>query len=84
MSEPVDPKTLLTLVEMSIDNTYELAALGELLEQKGVMTKDEIITLAKELKRKTPPTDSRTAATTTHHRNASPRRTTPSLKNSWP
>ena len=64
MSDPVDPKTLLTLVEMSIDNTYELAALGELLEQKGVLTKDEIITLAKELKRKTPPTDSRTALTT--------------------
>jgi len=63
MSDPVDPKTLLTLVEMSIDNTYELAALGELLEQKGVMTKDEIITLAKELKRRTPPTESRTAST---------------------
>ena len=63
MSDPVDPKTLLTLVEMSIDNTYELAALGELLEQKGVMTKDEIITLAKELKRKTPPAESRTAST---------------------
>ena len=63
MSDPVDPKTLLTLVEMSIDNTYELAALGELLEQKGVMTKEEIITLAKELKRKSPPTESRTAST---------------------
>ena len=35
MSDPVDPKTLLTLVEMSIENSYELAALGELLEQKG-------------------------------------------------
>jgi len=63
MSDPVDPKTLLTLVEMSIDNTYELAALGELHEQKGVMTKEEIITLAKELKPKTPPTESRTAST---------------------
>jgi hypothetical protein len=63
MSDPVDPKTLLTLVEMSIDNTYELAALGELLEQKGVMTKAEIIALAKELKRKTPPTESHTVAT---------------------
>ena len=63
MSDPVDPKTLLTLVEMSIDNTYELEAIGELLEQKGVMTKEEIITLAKDLKRKTPPTDSRTATT---------------------
>ena len=63
MPDPVDPKAFLTLVEMSIDSMYELAALGELLEQKGVMTKEEIITLAKELKRKTPPTDSRTAAT---------------------
>jgi hypothetical protein len=48
---------------MSIDSMYELAALGELLEQKGVMTKEEIITLAKDLKRKTPSTESRTAAT---------------------
>ena len=84
MSDPVDSKTLLTLVEMSIDNTYELAALGELLEQKGVLTKEEIITLAKELKRKTPPTESRTGTRTTHHHHTSPRPTTPSLKRSWP
>ena len=63
MSDPVDPKAFLTLVEMSIDSMYELAALGELLEQKGVMTKEEIITLAKELKRKTHPPKSRTAVT---------------------
>ena len=42
---------------------YDLEVIEELLEQKGVGTKDEIITLAKELKRKTTPTDSRTAAT---------------------
>ncbi len=64
MPDPVDPKAFLTLVEMSIDSMYELAALGELLEQKGVMTKAEIIALAKELKRKTPPAEPRTAATT--------------------
>jgi hypothetical protein len=34
---------------------YELEAIEELLEQKRVLTKEEIITLAKELKRKTPP-----------------------------
>jgi len=50
MPDPVDPKAFLTLVELAITNMYELEALGELLEQKGVMTKDEIITLAKELK----------------------------------
>ena len=64
MSDPVDPQAFVTLVEMAIDNMYELEAIGELLEQKGVMTKAEIIALAKELKRKTPPAEPRTAATT--------------------
>lgn len=63
MSDPVEPQGYLNLVEMTIDNMYELEAIGELLEQRGVMTKDEIITLAKELKRKTPPTESATANT---------------------
>jgi hypothetical protein len=57
---------------MSIDSMYELAALGELLEQKGVMTKEEIIALAKELKRKTPPTDPPTATTTDTPPHSSP------------
>ena len=43
---------------------YEVEAIGELLEQKGVMTKDEIITLAKELKQKVPPVKSAIAFTT--------------------
>ena len=64
MSDPVDPQAFVTLVEMAIDNMYELEAIGELLEQKGVMTKAEIIALAKDLKRKTPPAEPRTAATT--------------------
>jgi hypothetical protein len=34
MSDPIDPKAFLNLVEMTITNTYELAALRELLEQK--------------------------------------------------
>ncbi len=50
MPDPVDPKAFLTLVELAIGNMYELEAIGELLEQKGVLTKDEIIALAKELK----------------------------------
>jgi hypothetical protein len=63
MSNPIDPQAFLNLVKISIDSMYELEAIGELLEQRGVMTKEEIIALAKELKRKTPPTESRTAAT---------------------
>ncbi len=58
MSDPVDPKAFLTLVELAIANMYELEAIGELLEQKGVMTKQAIIDLAKDLKQKNPPADS--------------------------
>ena len=63
MSDPVDPQGYLNLVEMTIDSMYELEAIGELLQRRGVLTKAEIIALAKDLKRKTPPTESRTATT---------------------
>ncbi len=52
MPDPIDPKDFLNLCNMSIDSMYELAALGELLEQKGLLTKQEILALAKQLKRK--------------------------------
>jgi hypothetical protein len=42
---------------MTIDNMYELEAIGELLEQKGLLTKKEILALAQDLKRQTPPAD---------------------------
>ncbi len=57
MPDPVDPKAFLNFCEMSIDTMYELEALGELLEQKGLITKQEIIDLAQELKQKAAPTD---------------------------
>jgi predicted nucleic acid-binding protein len=63
MPDPKDHQAFLNLCEMAIDNMYDLAAIGELLEQKGVLTKKEIIALAKELKRKTPATESHTAST---------------------
>ena len=64
MSDPIDPQGYLNLVEMTIDSMYELEAIGELLQQRGVMTKSEIIALAKDLKRKKLPTEARTAAPT--------------------
>ncbi len=64
MPDPVDPKAFLTLVELAIGNMYEVEAIGELLEQKGVMTKNEIIALAKELKQKNPQTKPPTSSTT--------------------
>ncbi len=64
MPDPVDPKAFLTLVELAIGNMYEVEAIGELLEQKGVLTKDEIIALAKELRQKNPQTKPPTSSTT--------------------
>ena len=58
MSDPQDRQTFLKLCEMTIDNMYEIEALGELLEQKGLLTKQEILTLAQDLKRKNPPVES--------------------------
>ena len=55
MADPVDPQAFLNLCDMSIDNMYELEALGELLEQKGLITKQEVIDLAKALKQKANP-----------------------------
>jgi hypothetical protein len=43
---------------MAIDNMYELESLGELLEEKGLLTKQEILALATDLKRKNPSADS--------------------------
>ena len=57
MSDPVDPKAFLTLVELAIANMYEVEAIGELLEQKGLLTKQEIPDLGKDLKRKNPPAE---------------------------
>ncbi len=60
MPDPIDPQAFLNLCDMSIDSMYELSALGELLEQKGLITKQEILTLAQQLKQKadsTHPTD---------------------------
>ena len=37
MADPLDRKDFQNLCEMSIDSMYELSALGELLEQKGLL-----------------------------------------------
>ena len=44
----------MNLCNMSIDSMYELEALGQLLEEKGLLTKHEIVTLATKLKRQNP------------------------------
>ena len=57
MPDPKDRQAFLNLCDMAIDNMYELEAIGELLEQKGLLTKQEILALAKDLKLKNPPAE---------------------------
>jgi len=62
MPDLKDHQAFFNLCEMAIDNMYELEALGELLEQKGLLTRQEIHSLAKDFKQKSLPTDPGTAS----------------------
>ena len=43
MAEKLDPKELVTLEELAISNMWEMAALMELLERKGICTNQEVL-----------------------------------------
>ena len=42
MAEKLDPKELVTIEELAISNMWETAALVEVLERKGILTRQEI------------------------------------------
>ncbi len=54
MAQPLDPNDLVTLEELALSNMWENAALVELLERKGVLTKQEVLDMIQELRRKQP------------------------------
>jgi len=56
MASPLAPKDLITLEELTISDMWELAALIEVLEKKGVMTKQDILTEIRELAKMNPST----------------------------
>ncbi len=39
LGHPLDPTALVTLEELAISTRWKIAALGELLERKGVLTR---------------------------------------------
>ena len=49
MAKPLDPKEIVTIQELAISNMLEIAALRELLFQKGIITKEELIAEFKKL-----------------------------------
>ena len=54
MAEPLDPNALVTLDELATSNMWETAALVELLERKGILTKQEVLDMIQELRQRQP------------------------------
>jgi len=52
MAQPLNPKDLVTLEELAISNMWETSALVELLERKGVLTKQEVLAMIQELRQR--------------------------------
>jgi hypothetical protein len=52
MAEPLDPDKIVTINELAITNTVEIEALIELLDEKGVITKEELMEKCKKVKGK--------------------------------
>ncbi len=54
MAQPLDPKDLVTLEELALSNMWETSALVELLERKGILTKQELLAMIHELRQREP------------------------------
>ena len=54
MAEKLDPKEIVTLEELAISNMWETSALVELLERKGILTKQEVLGMIHELRQREP------------------------------
>ncbi len=54
MAEKLDPKEIVTLEELTISTMWETSALVELLERKGVLTRQEIYDAINELRQRHP------------------------------
>ncbi len=56
MAESLDPKDLVTLDDLAISTMWETSALVELLERKGIVTRQEIYDVIQSLRRGEPTT----------------------------
>ncbi len=50
MAEYLDPNHLVTPEELAISNMWETSALVELLERKGILTKQDVLAMIQELR----------------------------------
>ncbi len=54
MAEKLDPKEIVTLEELALSTMWETSAVVELLERKGILTKQEVLDLIRELRQREP------------------------------
>jgi len=54
MAEKLDPHALVTLEDLAISNMWETSALVEVLERKGIFTKQEVLDMIQELRQREP------------------------------
>ncbi len=54
VTEPLDPNALVTLDELAISTMWETSALVELLERKGILTKQEVLAMIQKLRQREP------------------------------
>ncbi len=54
MAEKLDPKEGVTIEELAISNMWETSALVEVLEGKGILTRQDVLDMIQELRRKQP------------------------------
>ncbi len=52
MPEPLDPKDLVSLDELALTNMWETSALVELLERRGVLTRQDVLDMSQELRQR--------------------------------
>ncbi len=54
MAKQLDPNDLVTLEELALSNMWETSALVELLERKGILTRQDVLGMIQELRQREP------------------------------
>ncbi len=54
MAEKLDPNEFVTLEELALSTMWETSALVELLERKGILTKQEVLAMIQEPRQRDP------------------------------
>ena len=54
MAEKLDPNDLVTLKELALSTMWETSALVEVLERKGILTRQDVLAMIQELRQREP------------------------------